>query len=58
MLKGEHHGETNRSGNRFACFHERSERGFELFRRGYLGVLSILLKRRFIIPVAVLMLAL
>src|SRR5580658_7871605 len=59
LLKGEHHGETDGSGNWFARFHQRSERGFELLRRGYLRVLTMLLKRRLVIPVvAVLMLAL
>jgi multidrug efflux pump subunit AcrB len=58
-LKGEHHGGTSGSGGWFARFHEASERGFERFRRGYLRVLTMLLKRRLIIPViAVLMLAL
>jgi multidrug efflux pump subunit AcrB len=59
LLKGEHHGETNGSGNRFARLHRRFENGFELFRRGYMRVLTMLLKRRFIVPViAVLMLSL
>jgi multidrug efflux pump subunit AcrB len=59
LLKGEHHGATAGSGNWFEHFRQRSERGFELFRRGYLRVLTMLLKRRLIIPVvAALMLAL
>jgi multidrug efflux pump subunit AcrB len=59
LLKGEHHGATDGSGSWFARFHQRSERGFELFRRGYLRVLTLLLKRRLIVPVvSVLMLAL
>src|ERR1700726_4561480 len=59
LLKGEHHGATESSGNWLARFHQWSERGFELFRRGYLRVLTMLLKRRLIIPVAAaLMLAL
>jgi multidrug efflux pump subunit AcrB len=59
LLKGEHHGETDGAGNRFARFHLGFERGFELFRRGYVRVLTLLLKRRFIVPVAAaLMLAL
>src|ERR1700730_11017211 len=58
LLKGEHH-RAEGSGNWFARFHQASERGFERFRRGYLRVLTMLLKRRLIIPViAVLMLAL
>jgi multidrug efflux pump subunit AcrB len=39
--------------------HQRFEHGFELFRRGYVRVLTMLLKRRLVIPVAaVLMLTL
>jgi multidrug efflux pump subunit AcrB len=59
LLKGERHGETGESGNWFARFHQRFERGFERFRQGYVRTLALLLKRRLIIPiVAVLMLAL
>jgi len=59
LLKGEHDGATNGSGNRFARLHQRFEHGFERFRRGYVRVLTMLLKRRLIIPVAaVLMLTL
>src|SRR6202011_1887476 len=59
LLKGEHHGGTDGSGNWFARLHQLFERGFELFRRGYVRVLTMLLKRRLIVPVAaVLMLAL
>jgi multidrug efflux pump subunit AcrB len=59
LLKGEHHGSANGSANLFARLHQRFERGFELFRRGYVRVLTMLLKRRLIIPiVAALMLAL
>jgi multidrug efflux pump subunit AcrB len=46
LLKHEHHG-TDGSGNWFAHF----ERGFELFRRGYVRVLTLLLKQRSIVPV-------
>ena len=54
LLKGEHHGNDG-SGNWFARF----ESGFELFRRGYMRILTMLLKRRGIVPVvAALMLAL
>jgi multidrug efflux pump subunit AcrB len=52
LLKGEHHGGTSGQGNRFARLHQRFERGFELFRQGYVRVLTMLLKRRLIIPVA------
>jgi multidrug efflux pump subunit AcrB len=59
LLKGEHHRGTDRSGNWFARFNEASERGFERFRRGYVRGLTLLLKRRLIVPIiAVLMLAL
>ncbi|HME25180.1 MAG TPA: efflux RND transporter permease subunit [Acetobacteraceae bacterium] len=55
LLKGENHSDTNGSGNWFAVF----ERGFEQFRRGYVRLLALLLKRRLIVPVfAVLMLVL
>jgi multidrug efflux pump subunit AcrB len=47
LLKGEHHGGTDGSGGWFARF----ERGFELLRRGYVRVLTMLLKRRLIVPV-------
>src|SRR6202030_181052 len=52
LLKGEHHDETNGSRNTFARLHQRFEHGFELFRSGYVRVLTMLLKRRLIIPVA------
>jgi multidrug efflux pump subunit AcrB len=59
LLKGEHHGETNGSNNTFERLHRRFERGFDLFRRGYMRGLTMLLKRRLIVPViAVLMLTL
>jgi multidrug efflux pump subunit AcrB len=52
LLKGEHHGGTDSSGNWFTRLHQRFEHGFELLRRGYVRVLTMLLKRRLIIPVA------
>src|ERR1700731_2460298 len=59
LLKGEHHDGTEGSSNWFAWLHQKFERGFELFRRGYVRVLTMLLKRRLILPVAAaLMLAL
>jgi multidrug efflux pump subunit AcrB len=59
LLKGEHHDGAADSGNWFARFHQGFERGFELFRRRYVRVLTLLLKRRFIVPLAAaLMLAL
>src|SRR6185437_3980595 len=51
-LKGEHHGGTNGSRGWFARLHLQFERGFELFRRGYVRALTMLLKRRLIIPIA------
>jgi len=59
LLKGEHHGGPDGSRNWFGRLHQAFERGFDLFRRGYVRVLTMLLKRRLIVPaVAVLMLAL
>src|SRR5260370_36333108 len=59
LLKGEHHDETNQSSSWFARAHQAIERGFEIFRRGYVRVLTMLLKRQLIIPiVAALMLGL
>src|SRR6201987_4957666 len=59
LLKGEHHGGSDEHASRFARLHQRFEHGCELFRRGYVRVLALLLKRRLIIPVAAaLMLAL
>ncbi|MBO0756809.1 MAG: efflux RND transporter permease subunit [Bradyrhizobiaceae bacterium] len=59
LLKGEHHGGTDGSGNWFARFHQEFDRAFERFRRGYVRVLTVLLKRRLIVPaVAALILAL
>jgi multidrug efflux pump subunit AcrB len=59
LLKGEHHGGTDGSGNWFARFHQGFEDAFERFRGGYVRVLTLLLKRRLIVPVvAALMLAL
>jgi multidrug efflux pump subunit AcrB len=51
LLKGEHHGGADDSKNLFARLHQRFENGFELFRRGYVRVLTLLLKRRLIVPV-------
>jgi multidrug efflux pump subunit AcrB len=59
LLEGEYHGGTDGSGNWFARLHQGFERGFERFRRGYVRVLTMLLKLRLIVPmVAVLMLGL
>src|ERR1700726_3041089 len=50
LLKGEHHDATPGSGNWFARFHQGFDRAFERFRRGYLRALTLLLKRRRIVP--------
>jgi multidrug efflux pump subunit AcrB len=51
LLKGEHHDTAPGSGNWFSRFHQGFERAFERFRRGYVRMLTMLLKRRWIIPV-------
>jgi multidrug efflux pump subunit AcrB len=51
LLKGEHHGGTDGSSHWFGGFHQRFERGFERFRQGYVRMLTMLLKRRLIVPV-------
>jgi len=61
LLKGQHaSGASLSSGNGFfARFHARFERGFEHLREGYVGLLTMLLTRRIVIPIfAVLVLVL
>jgi multidrug efflux pump subunit AcrB len=61
LTKGEHHGGTAAGGWRgwFGRFHHAFEAGFERMRAGYVGLLTALVARRFVIPmVAVLILAL
>jgi multidrug efflux pump subunit AcrB len=59
LLKGEHHDEIGSSRRWFASLHRSFERGFEYFRIGYIDVLTLMLTRRFIVPLAaVLILAL
>ena len=60
LTKGEHHGAAaGGPQGRFARFHHAFEAGFERLRAGYVDLLTVLLARRFIIPVvAVLVLAL
>jgi multidrug efflux pump subunit AcrB len=61
LTKGEHHGGASVGGWRswFARFHHAFENGFERMRAGYVRLLTILLARHFVIPVAaVLVLAL
>jgi multidrug efflux pump subunit AcrB len=59
LLKGEHHGGTGGSRGWFARLHGGFEHGFERLREGYVGVLTLLLTRRFVVPmIAVLIVAL
>jgi multidrug efflux pump subunit AcrB len=60
LLKGERHGTATAAGSgSFARFHAAFERGFERVRNGYVGLLGVLLRRRFAVPVvAVLVLVL
>jgi multidrug efflux pump subunit AcrB len=59
LLKGEHPNAAPGSGNWFTRFHQGFERAFEQFRQGYVRALTMLLKRRWIVPVvAALILAL
>jgi multidrug efflux pump subunit AcrB len=58
LLKGEHHDESGGSRGSFARLHRAFERGFERLRDRYVGVLTLLLTRRVIVPiVAVLIVA-
>jgi len=61
LLKGQHDGAPTGNGGKgfFTHFHASFERSFERLRRGYVGLLTIMLTRRVIVPiVAVLVLAL
>jgi multidrug efflux pump subunit AcrB len=49
LLKGEHHGAEK---GRFGRFHHRLEQGFDRLRDGYAEVLTILMTRRIIVPIA------
>src|ERR1700730_18012366 len=53
LLKGQQHGgSAGTSGNGFfARFHASFERGFEQLREGYVGLLTMLLPRRIIVPI-------
>jgi multidrug efflux pump subunit AcrB len=55
LLKGEHHDGAGSSTGAFAALHRSFERGFESLRGGYIDVLTLLLTRRFIVPVAAVM---
>src|SRR5215813_7972173 len=52
LLKGEHHAETGSARGWFAHLHRGFDRGFERLREGYIAVLTLLLTRRFIVPMA------
>jgi multidrug efflux pump subunit AcrB len=52
LLKGEQHPEAGGSRGWFARLHRGFEHGFERLREGYVDVLTLLLTRRFIVPVA------
>src|SRR6202140_2621176 len=49
LLKGEHHGAEK---GRFGRFHHRLEQGFDRLRDGYAELLTILMTRRIIVPIA------
>src|ERR1700741_587159 len=52
LLKGEHHGpQGGGRNNLFARFHAGFARGFERIRDGYVALLALLLRRRFIVPI-------
>jgi multidrug efflux pump subunit AcrB len=52
LLKGEQHGPTDGEPRNLAGrFHRGFERGFEQMRQGYVRLLTVLLTRRFIIPI-------
>jgi multidrug efflux pump subunit AcrB len=55
LLKGEHHDEAGRSRGWFARLHHGFERGFERLREVYVDMLTLLLTRRFIVPIAAVM---
>ncbi len=52
LLKGEHHGPSDAPQGWFARLHAAFERGFERMRDGYAAMLTTLLRRRVIVPVA------
>ncbi len=53
LLKGEHHGASDGAARGFfARIHGAFERGFERLREAYVDVLRLLLARRFIVPIA------
>jgi multidrug efflux pump subunit AcrB len=52
LLKGEHHGEAEGSTGWLGHLNRGFERGFERLREAYIDVLTLLLTRRLIVPVA------
>jgi multidrug efflux pump subunit AcrB len=54
LLKGEHHesADAQAPNGRFARLHGAFERGFENMRNAYVEMLTMLLRRRFIVPTA------
>jgi multidrug efflux pump subunit AcrB len=55
LLKGEHHDGTDGSRGWFAHLGRGFDNAFEHLRDGYIGVLTLLLTRRFIVPIAAVM---
>jgi multidrug efflux pump subunit AcrB len=52
LLRSEHHGPARGASRTwFTRFHGAFERGFEHMRRGYVGLLTLLLNRRIIVPI-------
>jgi multidrug efflux pump subunit AcrB len=53
LLRGERHGggDDGERGNWFSRFHAAFERGFERMREAYVGLLRLLLTRKFIVPI-------
>jgi multidrug efflux pump subunit AcrB len=52
LLRSEHHGPASGASRTwFTRFHGAFERGFEHMRRGYVGLLTLLLNRRIIVPI-------
>jgi multidrug efflux pump subunit AcrB len=52
LLKGEGHSETGPSRGWLAHLHRGFERAFERLREGYIDILTLLLRRRFMVPIA------
>ena len=52
LLKGEHHGDSHAPKGWFGRLHARFEHGFEAMRHSYTEILTGLLTRKLIVPVA------